>query len=518
MGRKLSVSGSDMNKPFRAWVYTVAVIGVFLWGAALRSPEIISRNYLFGYDQGWNYQLVRSIVDDGKQTLIGAPVSLGSGIGGLFHGPGFYYLLAIPYTLFRGNPYGSLVLVYVFGLLTMAGTYLLMRTIWGKTEALMGLFFVATSPVFISQSRFLWTPHFTPPLILACMYFLHRSYRNSAVFLPWAFFAGACIYHFHLGIAIGIVLTLIVYSIAVLKPKPAVYPFCLAAILFAGLPAIMFEVRHGFMAFRGMVAFASGIASGNGTATYSLMSHMRDYWFNYASSFDFDGILAYPIAQAALGIAVFWVSVGYGMRKNASGSRLFTLFLVMSVAVSWIFFMGVNNTIWDYYLVPLHLAYVMLASVAGSIAWNFSLGKGGVPLRLLLAIITISIATGSYRRMMRTYEVDFSDRGGTQKISGKSEAIDYIYNDAGSERFNVLTFMPPVYTYPYDYLFYWKGKNTYGYVPGSQKRGLTYLLIEPDAEKPWSYKGWLETVVKDGRVIDTTTLSTGHIIQKRRYP
>jgi hypothetical protein len=78
--------------------------------------------------------------------------------------------------------------------------------------------------------------------------------------------------------------------------------------------------------------------------------------------------------------------------------------------------------------------------------------------------------------------------------------------------------MAPIYTYPYDYLFKTYGKETYGYVPGSEKKGLVYLIIEPDGSKPWTYKGWLETVIVGGDIISTTTLGTGHIIQKRIFP
>lgn len=44
------------------------------------------------------------------------------------------------------------------------------------------------------------------------------------------------------------------------------------------------------------------------------------------------------------------------------------------------------------------------------------------------------------------------------------------------------------------------------------------LIIEPDNSKPWSYNGWLETVIADGTIISTVALPTGHIIQKRTFP
>jgi hypothetical protein len=41
--------------------------------------------------------------------------------------------------------------------------------------------------------------------------------------------------------------------------------------------------------------------------------------------------------------------------------------------------------------------------------------------------------------------------------------------------------------------------------------------MEPDPSKPWSYNGWLETVIVNGDVIKTVNLPSGLIIQKRIF-
>jgi hypothetical protein len=113
------------------------------------------------------------------------------------------------------------------------------------------------------------------------------------------------------------------------------------------------------------------------------------------------------------------------------------------------------------------------------------------------------------------YRNDFNDFGGVHKIKGKIQALDYIYKDAGGKPFNLLVFTPPVYTYAYDYLLWWYGREKYGYEPERKKERTFYLLIEPDPHQPWTYKGWLETVIKIGKIIETKELPSGFIIQKR---
>ena len=116
---------------------------------------------------------------------------------------------------------------------------------------------------------------------------------------------------------------------------------------------------------------------------------------------------------------------------------------------------------------------------------------------------------------IQTWMHDYSDYGGTAKIKGKIDAIDYIYKQEKGKPFGLLVFSPPVYTYPYDYLLWWHGQRKYGYIPYSDKKETFYLLIESDPAKPWSYNGWLETVIKTGNVEWTKTLPSGFIVQKR---
>lgn len=465
---------------------------IFLWGVAIRGPEVISRNYLFGYDQGWNFETVRSIVDGHKLTLIGAPVSLGSPIGGLFHGPGYYYLLAIPYILFQGDPYGSLVLMFIIGCLVIPLVYILVCRIAGTNAALISMFFAAASPAFISQSRFLWPPHPATLLILVVFILLQKSLSKPGKYLPLTIAAAAAVYHFHLAVAVVVFVPVLVFSVIFIRPGIKTYLLAMFFVLLIILPAILFEVRHGFLMMKNM--------GGNGL---SLTFHLMDYWYNFAGSFDFGGLLKNTVFQTIFFLGIIFLPV-------FSKPSVFVKFLLITIGFSWLTFSFIGGTVWDYYLTPLHVVFIILA--------GFTIDKISGFSRFAAAAIIILFITASVVRMERTYRVDFPDYGGTAKIRGKTDAIDWIYRDADGRSFNVLTFMPPVYTYPYDYLFYWWGKKTYGYVSGNEKKGLVYLLIEPDGEKPWSYNGWLETVIVDGDIIDTVTLPSGHIVQKRIFP
>jgi hypothetical protein len=53
-------------------------------------------------------------------------------------------------------------------------------------------------------------------------------------------------------------------------------------------------------------------------------------------------------------------------------------------------------------------------------------------------------------------------------------------------------------------------------MPLDEKKGTAYLIIEEDYSKPWSYKGWLETVIVDGDVEWTRHLKPSELIVQKR--
>src|SRR3989344_5383497 len=154
---------------------THMVIAVILFGIALRAVEAVSGNYLFEFDQGRDYLLVQEIVEKGKMRLIVLELGGGyAGISGFFHGPGYLYLLAIPYVLFQGDPYGGMVLMFLLGCVTLLMSYMAGVKIIGRSGALLFLILVAISPPVIAQSRFIWNTHPSSSLILLVLYFVYN--------------------------------------------------------------------------------------------------------------------------------------------------------------------------------------------------------------------------------------------------------------------------------------------------------------------------------------------------------
>jgi len=486
------------------------IIGIiFLWGVALRAVEVISGNYLFGFDIGRDLLVARNIIENHKLTLIGAEIGSGSaGINGIFQGPGYYYLLAIPYVLFGGDPYGVILLMFLFGVATLVAVYWTVRRIFDQKTAVIALFLTAISPLIVSQSRFIWAPHPASLLLVLFLFFVYMIPKRPRLYAPLAVFAAGLTYHFEFAMTIPIVLALFIGLPFVFRVKDLrTYLYSLVSVTVAFLPLIAFEIRHGWMAVRSILDYSVPQGPvGRDVWLLRISDHMGPYIANAKNSFPIEhGFMpdwSFTVLTGGLLIALFFLS-----------RRVFFRFLLLLLLTSYVILLFLNNIIWDYYLIHAHFIYMYV--------FAYSLINSYRRKRVVFAMLSIfllSMIASSVWRMKINYTYDFYDLGGVEKISGKQTAIDYVYQDAGGQPFSAFTFMAPIYTYPYDYLFATYGKKKYGYAPGSEKKGLVYLIIEPDASKPWTYKGWLETVIVDGSIIKTETLSTGHIIQVRQFP
>jgi hypothetical protein len=491
-------------------VYISSLLLILFLTFIPRSVEVLNKNYLFLFDQGRDYLAVKDIVINHKLTLIGAELGAGSaGIGGLFHGPGYYYALAIPFLILQGDPYGGLLLMFVFSIAAVGLSFYLGYKMFGIWGGLVASLFVAVSPPLIAQARFVWNSHPIGFLILLVFYFIYQIPKKPNMYLFLSAFFSGFIYNFETADAIPMSIALIVYTLFILKLKKIKgYLMLGLGFLLAYSPTFLFELRHHWMGFRG---FASYIFNGNSfdidEKIILMRNHVGAFWSNFANTFPMQ-----PLWLVVLIFLITVVSLAIFLPKEKNKqNKKFLYFLLLLPIINFLVFLNLKNSVWDYYLVDLNLAYIFLLVYISLKAW-----KDKYPLLKLITLVFLgtSVMFGSISAIkMSTY--DYHDYGGTSKIKGKINAIDFIYQDAKGKPFGLSAFTPPIYTYDTDYLLWWYGKSKYGYLPYKEKRDTFYLLIEPDSAKPWSYEGWLQTVIKTGNVVFTKQLPSGYIVQKR---
>lgn len=471
-------------------------------GAIPRAIEILSRNYLFLFDQGLFYLAVKSIVVDRHITLIGAEVG---GIGGFFQGPGWYYLLTIPFMLFNADPYGGMILMFLLGVGSILLSMILFRKLLGAGAALLTGFFIALSPGIISQSRFIWPPFVIAPLTVIFLFFVFCAYSKKTYSVPLVFLTLGLMTHFEIATGGTLLLATLITFLIIRPPKIFDYKIILLSI-FAFITTqatlILFDLRHNFIGLRGIMSF---LTNGTGShSVYSFKNHIDMYK---------DALLSvsyvWYVGLILLVLVCFSISKIFKNKNTPKHTKQFILFILIQACSLFLIILPLKSTLWSWWFLELPIYFCFLLGISFSYLLKTRRIK-------YVAACTLFVYFGIFLNQTYVwYKNDLPDYGGTAKIKGKLAAIDFIYKDAGTEKFGLLVFSPPVYTYPYEYLLWWYGKSKYGFMPPSEKRQTFYLLIEPDPAKPWSYKGWLTTVIKDGKVIKTVKLPSGFLIQKR---
>lgn len=487
------------NKKFFMIVAFVWLAGVSLFP---RSVEVLNNNFIFLLDQGRDYISVRDIMISHKPTLIGAQVGSGmAGLQGLFHGPFYFYLLSIPFIIFQGDPYGGLLIMFIFGLLTIMTGFLFGRKVLGVFGGLTVAFLIAVSPPLIAQSRFIWSPHPSTLFIVLFFYFTFLAYKKKKLHLFLAAFFAGFLYNFEFAIAVPLSLSVFFYLLFLLKRQLHSFLFVLAGFVVAYAPLILFEVKHGFQALKG---FGSYFSRSKGL---EFAIDLRPFLHNFSDTFP-----KFEILPAFIILFVFLLAlVFFTLQEKRKHIKSFVYFLSLTWVITVIIMSLLKSHVFEYYLIHINVLTIFLFTYI----IIFSYEKKHILFQVLFTILLGSFLYYGTKNSINTTKRDLSDYGGMVKMRGKLEAIDHIYQDAKGDHFGLLIFSPPVYTYPYDYLLWWYGQKKYNYIPHKEKKGLFYLLIEKDLSEPWTYKGWLETVVKTGKVLETKELPSGFIIQKR---
>lgn len=488
----------------------IVIIFLLVLAISLRFSETYLNNFLFLLDQGRDLLDVKRIVFDGHLTLIGPY----TGLQGVFQGPLYYYLLAIPLFLAGGNPWGTVFLTFLMSVFTIVIMYYTARKFLGHKTAILTLFLLAVSPEAIAAATYVWNPHPMWLLIAVYLFFFYKVVFNEKKYIIFLWVTMGLMFHFESAggffILFGTLLFFFIFERKEIFTKHFVVGF--GCFLFLFLPQLLFDFRHDFLMTKSLLNIFHGGDQGlfadneKVSYLYGIRANIDMLYYNFSSSLLRDGYLIY---LPNIILFVFFSTILFKEKLSLFSKKenIFlnqTLKLLFCILVLVMFF---PFPLRYWYLTGYQLFYIVILGLVLSKLFVFPKGK------LLIFLLASIILFYSIEKGVHVYTKP--DYGGIAKIKGKLDAIEYIYKSAQGKPFNLLVFTPPVYTDAYDYLIWWYGKKTGQGIPLKEKKDVFYLLIELDPNKPWSYEGWLETVIKTGKIVDERTLPSGLIIQKR---
>lgn len=476
----------------------------------LRAQEVLFNNYLFLLDMGRDMLAVKEIVFEHNLTLIGPYTSL----AGVFQGPFYYYLLALPTLFSNGDPIGPLILMVLISLATGLVAFYFLNKHFGKTVAFIGFFLFAISPEAVAAATYTWNPHPMWLLIILfifLVYELHLKKDRIQIFL-WPILG--LMFHFEAALGFFLLAATFIYTVVHFKRKLFTRNFYIGiSLLFLTfLPQILFDVRHDFLMTRSVIDMATGnnqslTVKGEGRSIpWILQNHANTLIGNYLTTFPkiplspFLHLIVFVGSVAAL----FYTAKHKALKNYHIFYSFYFKFLLLFLILTSFYLFPLRY----WFLTGFQSFYLIAATLTFSLFFRYKAGK------IVLALLLLLIVPYLVSRLNVLY-FNPPDDGGFAKVKGKLAAIEYIYADAAGKDFGLFVFTPPVYSDAYDYLVWWKAREKNRKIPHTEKQGTFYLLMEPDSSKPESHKGWLETVIVTGKVELTTTLPSGIIIQKR---
>lgn len=447
-------------------IFLLVFFAVLLLAGFLYTYPILNYNFPFTTDQGRDMLDIREIAVSYHPSLIGPTTS----INGVYLGPFYYYFNVVPFWIGSGDP---TVLVYWNILWYLIAAVLLFYLNY-KSNFWFGFFsslLFLTCNAFFYSARYFWNAN--PMPYLTVFYFVSLVYLVMRRNIKSGFLAGllsGLFLQVEAAFAVTFFPFLVVYSL--------IRRVNFKTILFSGigfgltlLPQVVFELRHQFVMTKTFFKEISGESQILGEKISfwdAQISHFLDF-ANFSDQIITGNIyLSYTLMVIAL---LFLI---YRYKKLLEINKEYFLSAILFVAFAFIFYSWYLHPLKGWYILGLRIPYIIILGLFFAEI-----------IRLKKTILTIGVAgllIFSVFNMLQM-QLKFVPEGSPTSRSGDKsnfrneiEAIDWVYNKAGGQGFKAYNYMPSVYDYPYQYLYWWYGGKTYGYHPET----VTYLDNVPE--------------------------------------
>jgi len=438
----------------------------------------------FYYDQGRDALRIWEFWHQGKPFLVG-PVT---GLAGIFLGPFYYYLIAPFYLLGGGNPVYPAVFLAFLSTIALAPLYILGWKMHSRATGLIATIIVGFSYYLVLAGRWLANP---TPILLTSILLLFSMWRislgkNKYWWLVITLLIGISL-QLEAASAVFYLPMILIFAVWQRKNLPNVKTAVVLGILFLVtlLPQIVFDFRHEHILLNNFKRVLLEEKSFR-TPLYSVLDTRLRYFWNVYNSKIFPGREGY----AKLFTTVSLIALISSFKKKKTPLTLLIIFLGIPM-LGYIFFQGNFGNIYDYYMTGYFLPMMLLLSLGFGILWEDKLGKIAVTAFFVLFLM-INVTN------LKNYLIAGVDGPTHITLGNEKQAVNWIFDDAGKKRlqeFNVETYVPPVISHSYDYLYLWLGtkrcgKGLCGLVK-DRNTEIFYALYEVDPPHPERLAEWL---------------------------
>lgn len=413
-------------------------------------------NFIFNIDNARDMVDVREMVELKKHRLIGPTTA----IEGVFTGPAWYYLLAVPYILTGGDPYGSILMEI---LLWVVGGYFLLMLV-GRYYGLLPLVIVASfwvaSNYILLATQYAFNPNPTLLLTPLFIYLLIRYLEtNKLIFSLLTFVLAGLFFQFE--VAVGIFLIPIIFLAIIFSQKHSYFKskqlyLGLIAYLLTLSPLVLFELRHNFFMTKSLFEYRSITHRAVDTTILGRISSILKSYYDVLlpTSINLKHFLAF-ILLSYISISMWFIA----LKKRKLD--VLTLVSILMLVVPLLGSIPLKVDLMRWHLNSVVVSSLILVGLVFSVLWRH-LGFFG---KVLSTILVIAVLVFSSFNIIEYLYAKYAGDSNNSLLKNELAAIDYTYQKAEGKNFESYIYIPSIIDYPYQYLYWWYGLKKYGYTP-----------------------------------------------------
>lgn len=500
-----------MNKRKISLIF-IALIVIFLLALITRSKNIFSGDFYFLSDQARDLVLVRDMIADKKPPLIGAR----AGFEGLFHGPLWIWILGIPFLIFKGDPQLISIFYIIVSLSVVVLPVFLFTKLYGWKVGLLSSLLIAGSSWLIKAGPFTTNAQVMPFIFIFYLYFLIRYIRGNNSACVWAAFFAGLGFQFEGAFSATLLPYLFFVSLTAKKASKNVkYAlFSVAAFIVSLSTFLLFDLKHKFLLSNSLLRLLGGHSMDvlKGYEQYSnIFFRIKDRTISLINS-PFSVLpnnshllnLLFVIVFAIAALALF------KNKKKDSLKKEFSILIFFPIYFYFIFILF-PYPVWEHYTYSIPVLMSLVFALSLNEVFKLSYLKFIIPLFLLIYFISI------YQLISLQYSLSNSELPKSDgSYKNQLKIVDAVFADAKNSNFGYFVYNTQVFTYGMDYLFWWRGKYKYAYLPVSQKLNYYYLIMYPPKKDDQSaHDFWKKKVIKNsGKPIYKQIMNGGIVIEK----
>ncbi len=479
------------NKSSKAF-YSLFIILIALF-CYLRLKPIYFQTVGYTYDQGRDFLKTAEVFLYKNPTFIGPT----TGIMGIYHGAWWYYLLGIPFFIFKGLPIGFYYFNFFIHLLTLIAATFFVKKYFDAVTALIVATLLTISPYFNFTSLFVGNNIITIPILALFsginFLLLESKIKNKKlpVFLLLNGLLLGLVMEFEFAFGLFLIPAYFILTLA-FKPLRNIFLHLKNSFFFSvGLGAslslrILFELKHSFPQTRTLLSFFFKPKLYNPKPYLDVVRDRYQLFLGYYKSIFPNEILA--LAFIAILIALIIIT----LKNKTKFYKKSLLFFSLLIVILYLFSTFYKDNFWSNYYEGIHFIFLMIIAIVLSV----NLKPAHIVRYLFLTVLLIFSLT----TLISNIKTKLKYEG----LQVQAAAVNYVLaNEKVDDKFCVKVYTPPVIPYTYDYLFLYNklvGKTLYD--PAKDwVNNKCWFIIEHDEYKFREEKWIEENVPKNSKTI-----------------